>query len=49
MGAANLLKPSLLQTNIDTIDANVVRGKLGKLAAEDLKAFDIGLRKALVI
>lgn len=45
--AANLLKPSLLQTKLATVEASVIRRKLGELGAEDLKSFDAGLRRAL--
>lgn len=45
--AAGLLKPSLAQTKIATVEAPVIRRKLGELDAEDLDAFDVGLREAL--
>lgn len=45
--AANLLKPSLAQTKLATVEAHIIRRKLGKLEAEDLDAFDSGLREAL--
>lgn len=44
---ARLLKPSLVQTKIATIEASVIRRKLGTLEAEDLEVFEDGLRKAL--
>ncbi len=45
--AAGLLKPSLAQTKIATVEAPVIRRKLGALEAEDLEAFTAGLREAL--
>lgn len=47
--AANLLKPSLLQTKLATVEATLVRRKLGDLDAADLAAFDAGLREALAL
>lgn len=47
--AAGLLKPSLAQTKLATVEAPVIRRKLGELAAEDLETFDAGLREALGI
>lgn len=44
---ANLLKPSLLQTKLATVEATVIRRKLGEIAPEDLEAFEDGLRTAL--
>jgi len=44
---ANLLKPSLLQSKLATVESTVIRRKLGSLAPTDLKAFDSGLRQAL--
>ena len=45
--AAGLLKPSLAQTKLATVEAPVIRRKLGALGAEDLEAFDLGLKEAL--
>jgi mRNA interferase MazF len=45
--AANLLKPSLLQTKLATVETTVIQRKLGELETEDVKAFDDGLRRAL--
>lgn len=45
--AAGLLKPSLAQTKIATVEVTMIRRKLGELAAEDLEAFEDGLRDAL--
>lgn len=46
--AAGLLKPSLVQTKLATIEASLIRRKLGELRDEDLEAFDAGLREALI-
>lgn len=45
--AAGLLKPSLAQTKLATVEAPMIRRKLGELAAEDMAAFEDGLRDAL--
>lgn len=50
--AAGLLKPSLAQTKLATVEAPMIRHKLGELAAEDLTAEDLtafedGFREAL--
>lgn len=45
--AAGLLKPSLAQTKIATIEATFIRRKLGALAAGDRETLDAGLREAL--
>ncbi len=45
--SVGLLKPSLLQTKLATVEATVIRRKLGEIAPEDLKAFEFGLRRAL--
>jgi mRNA-degrading endonuclease toxin of MazEF toxin-antitoxin module len=42
-----LLKPSLAQTKLATVEASVIRRKLGQLDAEDLEAIPAGLREAL--
>lgn len=44
---ANLLKPSLLQSKLATVESTVIRRKLGSLAPSDLKAFNSGLRQTL--
>jgi mRNA interferase MazF len=44
---ANLLKPSLAQTKLATVEAHVIRRKLGEMDAEDLDAIDTGLKEAL--
>lgn len=45
--AAGLLKPSLVQTKLATVEAPMIRRRLGELAAEDLSACEEGLREAL--
>jgi mRNA interferase MazF len=45
--AARLLKPSLVQTKLATVEVPMIRRKLGELSAEDLTAFEVGLREAL--
>ncbi len=45
--AAGLLKPSLAQTKLATIEASVIGRKLGSLSKADLSALDDGLREAL--
>lgn len=42
-----LLKPSLAQTKLATIEASVVGRRLGTLSAQDLAAFEAGLQEAL--
>ena len=44
---AGLLKPSLAQTKLATLEMPVIRRKLGELDAEDLVALEAGLRQAL--
>jgi mRNA-degrading endonuclease toxin of MazEF toxin-antitoxin module len=44
---AGLRLPSLAQTKITTIEASLVGRKLGALGADDMTAFDLGLREAL--
>jgi mRNA interferase MazF len=44
---AGLLRPSLLQTKVATVEASVLGRRLGHLSAADLAAFDAGLRRAL--
>jgi len=45
--AAGLLKPSLVQTKLATIQSSLIRRRLGTLSAADLAALDQGLRNAL--
>jgi len=45
--AAGLLKPSLAQTKLATVEARIIRRKLGRLAGEDLQALSAGLKDAL--
>jgi mRNA interferase MazF len=45
--AAGLLRPSLLQTKLATVETSVLGKRLGQLSADDLAAFDKGLREAL--
>lgn len=45
--AAGLLKPSLAQTKLATVEASMIRRKLGKLDGNDLAALSDGLREAL--
>jgi mRNA interferase MazF len=44
---AGLLRPSLMQVKIATVETSIVEGRLGRLADVDLAAFDRGLREAL--
>ena len=46
---AGLVKPSLAQTKLATIEASMIRRKLGELSASDMAAFDRGLREALAL
>ena len=45
--AAGLLKPSLAQAKLATVEATIVGRTLGKLTSADLAAFERGLRDAL--
>lgn len=45
--AAGLLRPSLLQAKLATVEAAVLGRQLGRLSAKDLAAFDKGLHSAL--
>lgn len=45
--AAGLLKPSLAQTKLATVEASMIRRKLGELDAADMTSIEDGLRKAL--
>lgn len=45
--AAGLLKPSLAQTKLATVEATVIGRMLGRLSPADLAAFEHGLREAL--
>lgn len=44
---AGLLKPSLVQTKLATIESSCLGRKLGKMSARDMQAIDAGLRLAL--
>jgi mRNA interferase MazF len=44
---AGLLKPSLLQAKIATVETAIIGRRLGRLSRRDLTALDRGLRKAL--
>jgi len=46
---AGLVKPSLAQTKLATIEASLIGRKLGQLSASDLADFDRGLRDALAL
>ena len=45
--AAGLLRPSLAQTKITTVEASMIGRRLGRLQPADLEALDRGLRQAL--
>lgn len=45
--AAGLLKPSLAQTKLATVEASVIRRKLGELDEGDLAPLSNGLKEAL--
>lgn len=47
--ASGLLKPSLAQTKLATVEATIIRRKLGQLDEEDLATLSHGLREALVL
>jgi mRNA interferase MazF len=47
--AAGLLRPSLLQTKLATVEATIVGRRLGSLSAADMAAFERGLREALAL
>jgi mRNA interferase MazF len=44
---AGLLRPSLVQTKLTTVEASMIGRRLGRLTAADLAAVDRGLRQAL--
>ena len=46
---AGLLRPSLAQTKITTIEATTIGRRLGRLGPTDLEALDRGLRAALAL
>jgi hypothetical protein len=46
---AGLLRPSLAQTKITTIEASMIGRRLGRLQTTDLEAFDHGLGEALAL
>ena len=45
--AEGLLRPSLAQTKLATVEASIIRRKLGALTTTDMQALDSGLRAAL--
>ena len=45
--AAGLVKPSLAQTKIATIEASLIGRKLGTLSSADMNVLEQGLREAL--
>ena len=47
--AAGLLRPSLMQTKIATVEAAIIDRRLGHLSRHDLGALDRGLREALAL
>jgi mRNA interferase MazF len=47
--AAGLLKPSLAQAKLATIESALIRRRLGSLTETDLMAFVRGLREALAL
>jgi mRNA interferase MazF len=44
---AGLLRPSLAQTKLATIEASIIGRRLGSLSSADMAALDRGLREAL--
>lgn len=44
---AGLLRPSLAQTKLATVEATIIGRQLGRLADDDMTALDRGLREAL--
>ena len=44
---AGLLRPSLVQAKIATIEASIIERRLGRLSRQDLEALDRGLRQSL--
>jgi mRNA interferase MazF len=44
---AGLLKPSLVQAKLATVEGSIIGGRLGRLSDEDLTMFERGLRDAL--
>ncbi|MHB2015887.1 MAG: type II toxin-antitoxin system PemK/MazF family toxin [Candidatus Xenobia bacterium] len=44
---AGLLKPSLVQVKLATVEAAFLGRKLGRLSSRDLHAFEEGLRRAM--
>lgn len=45
--AAGLLRPSLVQAKLATVEASIIGRRLGALSPADLAAFDRGLEEAL--
>lgn len=44
---AGLLRPSLAQTKLATVEARIIRRRLGRLESEDLEALSAGLKEAM--
>ena len=47
--SAGLLRPSLVQTKLTTIEASLVGRKLGRLTTADMTALERGLNEALAL
>jgi len=47
--AAGLLKPSLAQTKLATIETSLIRRRLGALSSADMAALERGLREAMAL
>jgi mRNA interferase MazF len=47
--AAGLLRPSLAQAKVATVEASIIGRKLGSLSQRDLRAVKRGLREALAL
>lgn len=45
--AASLLRPSLVQAKLATVETSILGRRLGSLSPDDLAAFDRGLREVL--
>ncbi len=43
---AGLLRPSLVQAKVATIEGSIIERRLGRLSGDDLRALDRGLREA---
>ena len=46
---AGLLRPSLVQTKIATVESSILGRRLGRLSSDDLAALERGLREALAM